>query len=250
MEYERFQEKLTCEQNHPDAEMRKRLVHLLEFHHREYKPKFWAMYERQNKFEDELIADTECIGGLVRYGVPEPIKQSYVYSYRFPPQEYKLRIDDLVTNTATGKSTGSLVDLDDLQGLLKIKLGVKSGEPPERLSIGPGYPFKVSDIRAAIYRVATNVIEGKNEYQAIRDILSKKLPRIKGKQRDEPIIKSSDLQSEILEVISKLDNSYLFIQGPPGAGKTYTCSYVITQLIRSGNMKGVYMLMNPLPPES
>ena len=239
VEYERFQEKLTCEPNHPDAEMRKRLVHLLEFHHREYKPKFWAMYERQNKFEDELIADAECIGGLVRYGVPEPVKQSYVYSYRFPPQEYKLRIDDLVTNTATRKSTGSLVDIDDLQGLLKIKLGVKSGEPPERLSIGPGYPFKVSDIRAAIYRVADNVVEGKNDYQAIRNILSKELPRIKGKQRGEPIVKSSDTQREILEAISNLDNSYLFIQGPPGAGKTYTCSHVIAQLIRSGKRVGI-----------
>ena len=239
VEYERFQEKLTCEPDHQDAEMRKRLVHLLEFHHREYKPKFWAMYERQNKFEDELIGDTECIGGLIRFGVPEPIKQSYIYSYRFPPQEYKLRIDDLVTNTATRKSTGSIVELDDHQGIVKIKLGTKSGEPPETMSIGPGYPFKVDDIRSAIYRVANNVVEGKNDYQAIRDILSKKLPRILGINRGEPIIKSSHLQSEILEVINNLDNSYLFIQGPPGAGKTFTCSHVIAELIRRGKKVGI-----------
>jgi len=239
IEYEHTQNKLICDPEHQDAEMRKHLGHLLEFHHREYKPKFWAMYERQNKFEDELIADTECIGGLIRFGIPEPIKQSYIYSYRFPPQEYKLRIDKPVTNIATRKSTGSIVGLDDLQGIVKIKLGAKSGEPPETMSIGPGYPYKVSDIRAAIYKVANSVVKGKSEYQAVRDILSKKLPRILGRNRGEPIIKSNELQSEILKVIKNLDNSYLFIQGPPGAGKTFTCSYVITELIRSGKKVGI-----------
>lgn len=239
IEYEMFQKKLTCDSEHPDAEMRKRLIHLLEFHHREYKPKFWAMYERQNKFVDELIDDAECIGGLTRFGTPELIKQSYIYSYYFPPQEYKLRVDESVTNAATRKSTGSIIELDDHQCIVKIKLGAKSGEPPEMMSIAPGYPASVNDIRAAIYRVASNVAEEKDDYQAIRDILKKELPRIQGRTRGEPIIQSSDLQSEILEVITHLDNSYLFIQGPPGAGKTFTCSHVIAELIRNGKKIGV-----------
>ena len=36
-----------------------------------------------------------------------------------------------------------------------------------------------------------------------------------------------------------LDESYLFIQGPPGSGKTYTSDHVIVELIRQGKKVGV-----------
>ncbi|WP_155887022.1 AAA domain-containing protein [Bartonella rattimassiliensis] len=36
-----------------------------------------------------------------------------------------------------------------------------------------------------------------------------------------------------------MDNSYLFIQGPPGAGKTYTSSHIIVDLIKRGKKIGV-----------
>ena len=40
--------------------------HLLEFHRRENKPAWWAMFNRQQLSEEELIEDAECIGGLRR----------------------------------------------------------------------------------------------------------------------------------------------------------------------------------------
>ncbi len=95
-------------------------------------------------------------------------------------------------------------------------------------------------MRAAIYNVADNIIEGNtNCYQAIKDILNKSLPRIRGKVIGSPLITSTDLQKEALEIINNLDNSYLFIQGPPGAGKTYTSSHIIVELMRRGKKIGV-----------
>ena len=235
-EYEIYQARLACDATHPDALVRQHLSHLLEFHRRENKPKCWAMYERQNKFEDELIADTECIGGLNFYGIPEPDKRSLVYSYRFPPQEFKLSVGDDPTNTATTKRVGTIVELDEQQGFLKIK---STQVPPTNFSIGPQWPIDSDGVRTAIYLVAKSIIESDKEYQAIRDILKKSLPRIKGKTEGSPIITSLDPQTEILGVISQLDNSYLFIQGPPGAGKTFTCSHVIVELIRNGKKIGI-----------
>ena len=69
-----------------------RLSHLLEFHNREATPQWRCSFERQNKFEDELIDDTEYLGGLQQIGAPEPEKCSLIYSSRFPSQEYTLKV--------------------------------------------------------------------------------------------------------------------------------------------------------------
>lgn len=50
------------------------LADLLEFHNREAKPQWWSIFERQDKFEDELIDDVDCLGGLTLIGDPVPEK--------------------------------------------------------------------------------------------------------------------------------------------------------------------------------
>jgi uncharacterized protein len=44
---------------------------------------------------------------------------------------------------------------------------------------------------------------------------------------------------QIIKAIVNLDNSYLPIQGPPGAGKTYTGKHVIAELLRQGKKVGI-----------
>ncbi|MBI2784983.1 MAG: AAA family ATPase [Legionella longbeachae] len=122
--------------------------------------------------------------------------------------------------------------------MVQIKRGNKQEPPPDRFSIGPEKPIEAKSIRSAIYSVADNVIEGSDSFQVIKDILNKALPRIHGKTAGTALI-TSDLQKETLEIINNLDNSYLFIQGPPGAGKTYTSSHIIVELMRRGKKIGV-----------
>src|SRR6185369_10166122 len=67
------------------------LAHLLEFHRRERKSLYWQLFERMEMTEEELIADRECLGGVERTATaPVPVKQSFIYEYRFPTQESKL----------------------------------------------------------------------------------------------------------------------------------------------------------------
>ena len=73
IEYEDYQNRLGVTGETPPL-INERLAHLLEFHNREAKPQWWSSFERQNKFEDELINDTECLGGLQQIGTPEPEK--------------------------------------------------------------------------------------------------------------------------------------------------------------------------------
>ena len=48
-----------------------------------------------------------------------------------------------------------------------------------------------------------------------------------------------DSLDEMLEWVTRLDNSYVAIQGPPGTGKTYSGAHIIYTLIRSGQRVGI-----------
>ena len=110
---------------------------------------------------------------------------------------------------------------------------------PENLSIGPSGPINTEVLREAIFRFADDVLAGNNSYPALKDILSKALPRIRGRRQGDPIAQGGDLLHATTEAVANLDHSYLFIQGPPGAGKTYTSAHVIVELIRQGKKVGV-----------
>ena len=45
--------------------------------------------------------------------------------------------------------------------------------------------------------------------------------------------------SEIIQAATSLDESYLCIQGPPGAGKTFTAKHIIGELLRQGKRVGI-----------
>ena len=248
IEYEDYQNRL-CQsglgQNGLDMSsadpfpINQRLADLLEFHNREAKPQWWSAFDRQNRFEDELIDDIECLGGLQQISQPIPEKRSLIYSYRFPAQEYKLKVGAQAVDTATMESAGTICKIDDVAGIVKIKRGNKKEALAKRLSIGPSGPIDSKLIRSAIYRYAGHVLATPTESHAATELLMRNVPRIQGKQAGMDIITSQNLQSDALEAIAALDNSYMFIQGPPGAGKTYISSHIIMELIKRGKKIGV-----------
>ncbi|MEM7070170.1 MAG: TM0106 family RecB-like putative nuclease [Pseudomonadota bacterium] len=238
IEYEDYQTRLGVTKQNPPP-INERLSHLLEFHTREAKPVWWSSFERRNKFEDELIDDTECLAGLQQIDSPEPEKRSLIYSYRFPPQEYKLKIGAQGVDITTMESAGTIIHIDEDACIIKIKRGASKEPLPENLSIGPPGPININIIRSAIYRYADHVLKKPKETHAGSELLARNVPRIQGKQAGEAVITSDDLQSDELEAIAALDNSYLFIQGPPGAGKTYISGHIIVDLIKRGKKIGV-----------
>jgi uncharacterized protein len=81
------------------------------------------------------------------------------------------------------------------------------------------------------------VLEGdQDRYSAITGVLRRDYPRFQGLTGigDDP-----DEVARAIEAIGRLDCSHLLIQGPPGAGKTYTASHAIVEMLARGRRVGV-----------
>lgn len=222
-----------------DEAYRVHVSDMLEFHAREGRPQWWEFFDRQNRFEDELLEDAECLAGLTLTGPPVPVKRSLLHTFQFPAQETKRRAGDQVVDVSTLAAAGTIENIDEATLKVEIKRGIKGGQLPDALTIGPGGPINSDALREAIYRYAADVLAGNNTYPAIRDILAKSIPKLASRQEGQPLVNGNDLLAETIEAVAALANSYLFIQGPPGAGKTYTSAHVIVEMIRRGKRVGV-----------
>ncbi len=222
--------------------LRELVAQLLEFHRREAKSEWWAMFDRQDWELDELIEDAECLGGLEAERIRPPVrdKQSLIFTYRFPSQDFKFSVGDSCLVAQTLERAGEIVELDADGCLVRIKRGAKYGLLQESLSIIPSGPIDTKVLRDAIYRFADAVVADRHGYRAVRDLLQRVRPRLRGRAEGDPI--GSDRVDPVeatIEAVSRLQDSYLFIQGPPGAGKTFTTCHAIVEMIRTGRKVGV-----------
>ncbi len=212
---------------------------LVDFHKREAKPEWWAMFNRQDMTEEELIDDAECIGGLEPNPdrPPFPEQRSTVHSFHFPAQDFKMRLGGEVLIADTLAPAGKIVRLDEEKFEISLKRG-KNREPlPHRFSLIPKGPLGDKVLRAAIARYIGAVLEGdEDRYSAITGILRCDYPRFQGLTGigDDP-----DEVARAIDAIGRLDRSHLLIQGPPGGGKTYTASHAIVEMIARGKRVGV-----------
>ena len=211
---------------------------LLEYHRREARPAWWWYFARCGLTPDELVEDSESIGCLESADDESPVtrKKSLIYSLKFPPQDHKLGPGS-AHDPATGKSAGEILEIDDMTGTLKLLRGPKlSGLPLPRALI-PGGPYDDRQQRNALFRVAESIQNGEVRYPALEAVLKRERPRILGLSDNEQVhtIDVSNMKDRALA----LDSSYLFIQGPPGAGKTWAGARLIAHLIENGKRIGV-----------
>jgi uncharacterized protein len=216
---------------------------LLDYHRREQKPEWWAYFDRIEMTDTELIEDVECIGGakLDRTVEREKVKSSYRYAYTFPPQETKLR-GPKAMDLRTQKSL-SRVQVSHAEGRLTFTLGARS-EAPDVLALGPDRPVGYDVIVGAVFRYAASLRDAQadmnSRFPAIDDLLRRRMPRIESVAEGCALVDEAEpLLSQVIEVVLGMRDTTLFLQGPPGAGKTYTGSRVILALLQAGKRVGV-----------
>lgn len=214
------------------------LAHLLYYHRREERPAWWSWFERRDRMTDqELINDNESIGGLERDETVPPVreKKSFIFTYRFPPQEHKFDPGDDAHDRK--ERAGEIFRIDDAKGIVELKRGQSLSKLPHPTALIPKPSVNSSVLREALQRFAAAVVDrglDANPYRAATDILLGNAPRVVGTPLGE-----REEWRDILDATRRLDDSYLFVQGPPGSGKTFHGARAIVELLRAGKRVGV-----------
>ena len=212
-------------------------INLLEYHNRDKKSEWWMQFNRQEKFQDELVDDIECLAMMKMIGEPISEKKSYIYKFQYPEQEHKFKEKSEGVDITDLKHGGKILEIDREKRTILLKLG-KAKLLNSPYTLGPKMSPSTGPKRKAIYKYANNLPLKSKKYEAIDDLLRNIPPRLKIK-KDKLISDYENLEEEAIEVVENLNNSTLFIQGPPGTGKTFISSKIIIALIRKGKKVGI-----------
>ena len=237
--------------NPKQAQLTENLAWMLEFHRRESKPLFWKLFDRLGSDEIELFDDLDCLALCERTDrapfKSQPKARNLSYEYSFDVEQefkgaaksfYLLGVEKLDGKNATVSFVAEESDLD--KGIIVVKT---KDEPSNIVSLIPNEYIDTSIISDALFRTVAEYEQGlfRQQQSAVIDFLTGAKPRISNHTGGD-IVSSDEPNARLEQIITaivNLDNSYLPIQGPPGAGKTFTGKHVIAHLLKSGARIGI-----------
>jgi predicted RecB family nuclease len=230
------------------------LANLLAYHRREEKPVWWAYFDRCENVDRLFEFDREALANLTLRDDIAPFKlgpndRTDVYTYSFPDQYHKMGENDTPHDPLT-KKAGTIVKIDEdgTENILQLKWGGNLDSARAVSALIPGSPLRTPQQQDALKRIAESFISGQlaDEHPATLDLLTARNPRVRFAEG----ARSGDGSGRLLQpervtveavsaVVRALDRSYLFIQGPPGSGKSTTGAQVICDLLQCGKRVGV-----------
>ncbi|MDX2275673.1 MAG: TM0106 family RecB-like putative nuclease [Hyphomonadaceae bacterium] len=222
--------------------VREVVAELIWFHQRAQKPGWWALFERQLWSDEELIDDAESLGALeLDTSVPaQADKQSLLRTFRFPPQDTKLKLGDTPRIAETLANAGTITALIPDQGRIVLRRGARAGDFPPRFGMLSA-PISQQNLPVAVAAFAERFAASTlGADMALMDFLMRRPPRLRARTFGAPILApGEDVVTGTTRAVLDLDASALFVQGPPGTGKTYTIGAVIVELLKRGLRVGV-----------
>ena len=225
------------EERNEEQQARWILANILDWHRREEKSVWWEYFRLAELSEEDLRDERVGLSGLSFLRQADGTARAPIHRYRFPPQETELRGgEDLhVRKDKLGKVEA--ISFDDCTVDIKKRQDSVATHP--QAVFAHTYVnvqvLKDSLVRLGEY-VAQHGLRGEGPNRAARDLLLKEAPRVGGQElhRDgETIVEAA------IRLCGHLAHGVLAIQGPPGAGKTFTGGRMICELVRQGKRVGI-----------
>lgn len=226
-------------QRNEEEQTRWLLAHLLDWHRRESKAPWFEFFRLRDLADDELIDEKAAVAGLTPVARVGGTTRSPVDRYAYPVQETDVRDRDAL-HLPDGTQFGSVDAIDRIARTIDIKKAGKQAD--NHPSAVFAHSVVNTDVLAdALFRLGQDVldngVEGGTQYQAARQLLLARAPRLQGGSFQQRI--NENAVQFATRIASTLDNTVLAIQGPPGAGKTHTGSQMICDLVRRGEKVGI-----------
>ena len=227
---------LVADDHAPEAEGRRLLADLLDWHRREEKSQWWRWFELKDKLTiEELAVERDSLAGLSFLDETDGEGVMVHRRYRFEPQDHGFDPGDQPLDRETGKGAGTIVWIDDVGGIIELKRS-RNAAWPHPTALIPTGPLDSQVLKAAMLRAADAVIsggiDGSGPYRAVRDMLLRLPPR-RGDRTERLVGPAEDVLAAARRLALELDRGTLPIQGPPGTGKTYAGARMILDLVRS-----------------
>jgi predicted RecB family nuclease len=221
------------------------LAQLLDFHRRENKASYWEGYRLADLDDDQLLEDRAGIAGLTfvkRLSVDKKISTD---RYLFAKQETEARCDKKLYYGKEREQLGTVVEMDLAALTVDIKKTRKTTDIHPTAAFAWDKPMNLDGHADVLLRIGDWVhargMDAPGECRAVRDLLLRKAPRLFSGETISPL-PLEEPKVTACRVVKSLDHSVFAIQGPPGAGKTYTGARMICQLVAQGKKVGVTAL--------
>ncbi len=221
----------------PEQQAQFLLGHMLEFHRREEKATWWEFFRLRDLQEDELSLERKALTGLTFLAVTNP-KKAPVIQYAFVEQDVDARDGEDVYDT-DGNKIGTVNAVDHNARTIDITHRSDSAEKRPSTVYFHSY-INPKEIRESLKRlgqhVLTNGLGPTSPYTSALRLLTLQTP---GKS-EQPLRKENeDIVEAAKRLALNLDGDVLAIQGPPGAGKTFTGGEIIRALVAAGKTVGI-----------
>lgn len=231
---------LNVNERNKEQQARFILANMLDWYRREQKSFWWEYFRILELEPDELMDEKSVLTYLKFTGVRVQENRSFIDSYTFPNQECELRPGNQIKNE-NGSNAGEIVEIDEINNIIRLKKGPNIRDVHSNTLI-KFEQFSTEDKEEALILFAEWILANgfeniSSEYKVTRDLLLNNLPNLLQSLVDTP-----DLVAKSIDWASKLYNSYLPIQGPPGSGKSFTGSHMVLELIKKGKKIGITAL--------
>ncbi|GHN00445.1 nuclease [Cytophagales bacterium WSM2-2] len=219
------------------------LAHQIEYFRREDKSAWWEFYRVHELEHEDLLDERKAIAGLEFISVlpKEGKERNQTHRYKYPPQEISIDEGDELIEVK-GEKIGSVRSISPENYTIDIKKTAKSVDlHPHAVHVServdPG--ALATSLMDLAWAVDDSDLGHSWPYRASKDLLMRRNPKLLEGNEGAYLLPGEDIVNAGVRIALNLDHSVLAIQGPPGAGKTYTGATMILALVKAGKKIGI-----------